>query len=193
MSTEKNYAHRLACILLDEKTWFGDNPLTSLFSKLSPNFDLYNNSASSVRDHLTSIGSADDITDIQLISSRFNNDTRAFCVTLNSIAFEKRAYKSQWPDQVVVKPYRAPRQKSYKQNQMNNTNQHRNNSSNSKWNKTKYQPSNYYQEQPRHVQSLMQSQFRQPLVQQPTSLPWGGIYPGYNGQFMPLMNLPNTI
>ena len=44
-----------------------------------------------------------------------------------------------------------------------------------------------------YVQPLMQSQFRQPLVQQPTSLPWGGIYPGYNGQFMPLMNLSNTL
>ena len=152
-----------------------------------------NTSASSVRDHLTSIGLADDIADIQLIPSRFNNDTSAFCVTLNSIAAEKRAYNSQWPDQVVVKPYRAPRQKSYKQNQMNNTNQPRNNYSNSKWNKTKNQRNNYYQEQPHHVQPLMQSQFRQPLVQQPTSLPWGGIYPGYNGQFMPLMNLSNTL
>ena len=121
-----------------------------------------NTSASSVRDHLTSIGLADDIADIQLIPSRSNNDTSAFCVTLNSIAAEKRAYNSQWPDQVVVKPYRAPRQKIYKQNQMNNTNQPRINYSNSKWNKTKNQRNNYYQEQPHHVQPLMQSEFRQP-------------------------------
>ena len=51
-----------------------------------------NTSASSVRDHLTSTGLADDIADIQLIPSRFNNDTSAFCVTLNSIAAEKRAH-----------------------------------------------------------------------------------------------------
>ena len=50
-----------------------------------------NTSASSVRDHLTSIGLADDIADIQLIPSRFNNDTIAFCITLNSIAAEKKS------------------------------------------------------------------------------------------------------
>ena len=167
-----------------------------------------NTTVTSLRQHLNSIGLSDNVADIQIVNTKYT-DAKSFCVTLNSIDAENNAYSSDWPDRVVVRPYRPPKIKSYNKNHQNtipNTNirkrysgTHQNNStkkshnqtSNGQWAK-QYKNNQWYNGNVKNVPPAVPSQYMAVPSRLPTTA-WSGIYPGYNGQFMPLMSLPNTI
>ena len=167
-----------------------------------------NTTVTSLRQHLNSIGLSDNVADIQIVNTKYT-DAKSFCVTLNSIDAENKAYSSVWPDRVVVRPYRPPKIKSYNKNHQNtipNTNirkrysgTHQNNSTKKSHNQTsngqwaeQYKNNQWYNGNVKNVPPAVPSQYMAVPSRLPTTA-WSGIYPGYNGQFMPLMSLPNTI
>ena len=77
-----------------------------------------NTTVTSLRHHLNSIGLSDNVVDIQTVNTKYS-DAKSFCVTLSSIDAENKAYNSLWPDRVVVRPYRPPKNKSYNTNNYN--------------------------------------------------------------------------
>ena len=144
-------------------------------------------SPNDIREHLVSIGLGTDIVNIHSLPARFKHSKRSFCVTLKSEDAETIAYNSQWPDQVVVRPYRAPRQNyhqscSVKNNRHQNNNYHRAGALQNQWHSSmrdNQYHSRTFMQQPQHLQSSMQAQYV-PLPQhQLSSLPW------YNGHVMP--------
>ena len=61
-----------------------------------------------IRKHVTSIGLADGLSDVQTLPSTIAGRA-AFCVTFNDYITEEKAYKCDWPNRVIVRPYRPPR------------------------------------------------------------------------------------
>ena len=161
-----------------------------------------------LRHHLNSIGLSDNVVDMQVVNTKYS-DAIFFCVTLNSVDAENKAYNSSWPDRVVVRPYRAPRNKSYHNNyhkyatpnpnnqnkynltQNNSVKKPHNQTSNGQWTQ-QYRNIPGYKGIVSNVPTTVPSQYMGDPCRLPTTA-WSGIYPGYNGQFMPLMSLPNTI
>ena len=64
-----------------------------------------------IRKHVTSIGLADGLSDVQTLPSTIAGRT-AFCVTFNDHITEEMAYRCDWPNRVIVRPYRPPRKKN---------------------------------------------------------------------------------
>ena len=170
-----------------------------------------NTTVTSLRHHLNSIGLSDNVVDIQTVNTKYS-DAKSFCVTLSSIDAENKAYNSLWPDRVVVRPYRPPKNKSYNTNnynyhknttpnhnkgnryhraQNNSTKKPHNQTSNGQWTQ-QYRNNPGYNGNVSNVPRAVPSQYMAVPGRLPTTA-WSGIYPGYNGQFMPLMSLPNTI
>ena len=148
-----------------------------------------NTTVTSLRQHLNSIGLSDNVADIQTVNTKYP-DAKSFCVTLNSIDAENKAYGSVWPDRVVVRPYRPPKIKSYNNNQHKNTipntnirkrysGTHQNNSTKKSHNQTsngqwteQYRNNQWYNGNVKNVPLAVPSQYM---------------------AFMPLISLPNTI
>ena len=170
-----------------------------------------NTTVTSLRHHLNSIGLSDNVVDIQTVNTKYS-DAKSFCVTLSSIDAENKAYNSLWPDRVVVCSYRPPTNKSYNTNnynyhknttpnhnngnryhraQNNSTKKPHNQTSNGQWTQ-QYRNNPGYNGNVSNVPTAVPSQYMAVPGRLPTTA-WSGIYPGYNGQFMPLMSLPNTI
>ena len=158
-----------------------------------------NTSIKLIRDHLASIGLSTDIVDVQLLTIK-NKDSKSFCVTLSSVDTENKAYTSRCPANVVVRPYHVPRPK----NATHKRNTHRNN--NTEYSKSRNNPMNYkpqwqpqQHKQQQHNTNKIEKQHYHQMPPMPTYyMPpahksSGGIYPGYNGQFLPLMGLPINV
>ena len=207
-----------------------------------------------IRKHVTSIGLADGLSDVQTLPSTIAGRA-AFCVTFNDDITEEKAYKCDWPNRVIVRPYRPPRKKNihepgsngqynhgnrqgngnkmalrrdnnnkrynnnhghynnHNNNHNNNSNNNRsysNNSSSNNNNKryNQYDTYNNNNNIGRNNNTTTNNNnnnsnsndgtYRYPRSynhpRQIPSLPqWQPFYTGYNGQFMPLMNLPPTI
>ena len=61
-----------------------------------------------IRKHVTNIGLANGLSDVQPLPSPIAGRA-AFCVTFNDHITEEKAYKCDWPNRVIVRPYRPPR------------------------------------------------------------------------------------
>ena len=61
-----------------------------------------------IRKHVTSIGLADGLSDVQTLPSTIVGRA-AFCVTFNDHITNEKAYKCDRPNRVIVRPYRPPR------------------------------------------------------------------------------------
>ena len=165
-------------------------------------------SAAAVRTHLGTIGLSESVLDIQPLTTRYS-DMKSFCVTLNSVDAENTAYESVWPNNVAVRPYRPPRTGKQGSNQNRNHTggrpsknyQHQiagrkpqqNNNKQYNNNRQHIRPVNEQQELHNVPLLRQQSNYMPPPVYNRPPHTWSGVYPCYNGQFMPLMSLPTTI
>ena len=61
-----------------------------------------------IRKHVTNIGLANGLSDVQPLPSTIAGRA-AFCVTFNDHTTEEKTYKCDWPNRVIVRPYRPPR------------------------------------------------------------------------------------
>ena len=164
--------------------------------------------AAAVRTHLGTIGLSESVLDIQPLTTRYS-DMKSFCVTLNSVDAENTAYESVWPNNVAVRPYRPPKtgkqgsnqyrnhtggrpSKNY-QHQIAGRKQQQNNNKQYNNNRQHIRPVNEQQELHNVPLLRQQSNYMPPPVYNRPPHTWSGVYPGYNGQFMPLMSLPTTI
>ena len=217
-----------------------------------------------IRKHVTSIGLADGLSDVQTLPSTIAGRA-AFCVTFNDHITEEKAYKCDWPNRVIVRPYRPPRKNIHdpgsngrynhrdrqgngnkmalsrgsnitqnnnkRYNNKNNNNKRYNNnnnnfySNNNSSNNKRYNQSNNYSNNSNlghnnnighnnnsnnnsnnnnsnnnnsNINNSDDATYRYRRSynhqRQVPSLPqWQPFYTGYNGQFMPLMNIPSTI
>ena len=173
-------------------------------------------SAAAVRTHLGTIGLSESVLDIQPLTTRYS-DMKSFCVTLNSVEAENKANESVWPNNVAVRPYRPPKTGKQGNNQFRSHiggRPSRNNqapiagkqqySNNKQYNNKQNNNKQYNKKQNIRPVNEQHEMHNVPLLrQQPNYMPlpvhhrpphtWSSVYPGYNGQFMPLMSLPTTI
>ena len=182
-------------------------------------------SVSSIRTHLGTIGLSESTLDILPLTTRYS-DMKSFCITLNSIDAENKAYEAVWPSNVAVRPYRPPmsgkhgnhrQQNKQRHNQTGgrppryqNTGKKQHYNGNKQYVNTQYANKQYVNKQygsnthyKNTISEQQQLQNSPQIKQQPQYMPlpvhhqtrptWSGVYPGYNGQFMPLMSLPTTI